>query len=205
MVTLRSTSSDDLTVRELVTEGTHLAKSYMDLHRRSTHLVKSLALVIVKLRAKYEDRNGRPDLRGRSQAYRDAVAQIYRDAGIPPDATSNLQAAVRHHISTALREYMTEHGYTAEDYQYYKLHPDSMAMRNRLKEQHGRAAMAAARPEGQAESPENMLHAAERAVRDLGLLGKGESGAGLTPSEHEQLRESLDALDQYIAKIRASM
>src|SRR5699024_2960071 len=112
-------------VAELIAEGARLARSYGALHGKETTLVKDLAHVVVRLRAKHEDKEGRPDLRGRSREYREAVSKVYERAGIPSDASSNLQALVRYHMSSTLREYMKTAGYTAADFRYYGLSEDS--------------------------------------------------------------------------------
>lgn len=129
----------------LVDKGARIVRDYSALHNRETVVLKQLADVIVRLRACYLNADGRPDLRGTSQEYRDAVQALYRKADVPPDAKSNMQAAVRYHIAQRLREYMREQGHTAEDFAYYRLDPDDAAERNkrRAREKTARARKAA--------------------------------------------------------------
>src|SRR5690606_24126777 len=45
-----------------------------------------------------------PDWGARSQAYRDCIYQVYRDAGLPSDSVGSMQANLRYHIGNALRQ-----------------------------------------------------------------------------------------------------
>lgn len=68
--------------------------------------LRELAEILVDLREKYEDPDGSgPDYRGRTWEYREAAAQIYRDAAeeVDPATIKRMRNSVRYHVSTALR------------------------------------------------------------------------------------------------------
>ena len=69
----------------------------------STSRNKAAAEAIVKLRGLYEH-EGRPDWAGRSSEYRDAIERLYRQAGMPSDSESSVQANLRYHIGNTLRK-----------------------------------------------------------------------------------------------------
>src|SRR5699024_10009296 len=70
------------TAAALVQQGARIVRDYAALHDRETAVLKQLADVIVRLRACYQNNDGRPDLRGTSAGYRDAVQAIYYKANI---------------------------------------------------------------------------------------------------------------------------
>lgn len=59
------------------------------------------ALVALRRQFVYE---GRPDWAGRSGEYRDLVERLYRQAGVPSDSESSMQANLRYHLGNALRQ-----------------------------------------------------------------------------------------------------
>lgn len=65
---------------------------------------KAAAEALIEARTLFRNRDGEPDLLGRSHDYREWVAQAIDNAGIPAADRTNLQAAIRHHISPMLRE-----------------------------------------------------------------------------------------------------
>lgn len=85
----------------LLARGAAYAREYARVEGKATTLLKNLAVVIVAIRKQHDD------MRGSSHEYRQAVAELYRSANIPPDSSSRLQAAVRWHISNVLRRHMT--------------------------------------------------------------------------------------------------
>lgn len=187
-------------------------RSYGTLHGKETSLVKDLSRVVVRLRAKHEDREGRPDLRGRSREYREAVARIYERAGIPSDASSNLQALVRYHMSTTLREYMKANGYGPADFRYYGLSEDSQNDKHKRRERAKTAAAASATPElviNRDDLPGTALAVLERADKDLRVLTEDEEALSSvvrwTPARRSRAVNALDAVEQSVALVRASM
>ncbi len=65
---------------------------------------KAAAEALVEARALFRNRDGGPDLLGRSHDYREWVSATLNDANVPGEARTNLQAAIRHHVSPILRE-----------------------------------------------------------------------------------------------------
>lgn len=61
------------------------------------------AEAIVGLRRHFRH-EGRPDWAGRSPEYRDLVERLYRQAGVPSDSESNMQANLRYHVGNVLRQ-----------------------------------------------------------------------------------------------------
>lgn len=203
---------NNTSVAELIKEGARLAKSYGTLHGKETRLVKDLARVVVRLREKHEDAEGRPDFRGRSKEYRDAVARVYEKAGIPSDASSNLQALVRYHMSTVLREHMVGRGYTAADFQYYGLAEESQNDRHKVRERAKTQAAASAAPElviNRDDLPGTALTVLQRGDKDLRVLTEDaealSSVVSLTGDARERAVAALDAIEEHVAVVRASM
>lgn len=89
----------------IVQEGVVLVKEYIEIEGHRTEVLRKLSLVAVALRSKFSDAGGKPDWAGRSNGYKEAVARIYREAGVPEDAVSGFQAALRYHIGNTLREF----------------------------------------------------------------------------------------------------
>lgn len=64
---------------------------------------RAAARAIVDLRRLYQH-EGVTDWTGRSLEYRDAIEHLYRQAEVPPDSESNVQAKIRYHVGNVLRE-----------------------------------------------------------------------------------------------------
>lgn len=88
----------------LITEGTNLVRNYVHTETTKTILLRELARVVVELRSLFTTEDGRADWAGRSYSYRETVARIYSEAGIPPDSLESMQSALRYHIGNVLRE-----------------------------------------------------------------------------------------------------
>jgi hypothetical protein len=71
---------------------------------KTPEILRSLAGVLVELREHFITDAGEPDWSGRSYGYRQAVREIYSDSGLPAEAVSRVQAAVRYHVGSVLRE-----------------------------------------------------------------------------------------------------
>lgn len=82
-------------------------RDLVEVNRSATQLYKALAITLVQIRKICTTRNGKPDVAGRSQHYRDLVARVYSEAGVPPDDVSPLQATIRYHVGNAVREAFT--------------------------------------------------------------------------------------------------
>lgn len=91
-------------VDDLVTEGVRLARKYGNVESSKTEILKGLARVVVGLRQCFHTEDGRTDWAGRSHQYRETIAKVYAEAGLPPDSLDNMQASLRYHIGNVLRE-----------------------------------------------------------------------------------------------------
>ncbi|AWY06659.1 hypothetical protein SEA_ZETA1847_25 [Microbacterium phage Zeta1847] len=65
---------------------------------------KQAAAALVEARELFQTREGEPDLLGQSYDYREWVSAALDKAGVPKADRTNLQAAIRHHVSPMLRE-----------------------------------------------------------------------------------------------------
>jgi hypothetical protein len=70
---------------------------------RTPEGMRELAGHVIGLRQCFEH-DGMPDWGGRSQDYRDAIYQAYKEAGAGSDSAGPLQANLRYHIGNVLRE-----------------------------------------------------------------------------------------------------
>ena len=70
---------------------------------QSTGAFRAAAQAIVQLRQGFKV-DGATDWTGRSVEYRDVVERLYRQAEVPPDSESPIQAKVRYHVGNVLRE-----------------------------------------------------------------------------------------------------
>lgn len=68
----------------------------------STEHARHAADTIVALRKQFKH-EGIHDWAGRSPGYRDLIERLYRQAGVPSDSESSLQANLRYHVGNALR------------------------------------------------------------------------------------------------------
>lgn len=70
----------------------------------ATALFRSIAECLVEVRGKFSRPDGSPDWKGHTWAYRSFVRDLYDDAGIQRAEQPRIQAAVRYHIGSVLRE-----------------------------------------------------------------------------------------------------
>jgi hypothetical protein len=95
--TLDLTDIENDTSEMLHARGAAYAREHARIDGAQTVLLKNIATVIVEIRRRHND------WLGRTYEYRQEVADMYRQANIPPDSLSSLQTAVRWHVSTQLR------------------------------------------------------------------------------------------------------
>lgn len=69
----------------------------------STEHARHAAETLVALRKQFKH-EGLPDWAGRSAGYRDLVERLYRQAGVPSDSESGIQANLRYHVGNVLRK-----------------------------------------------------------------------------------------------------
>lgn len=69
-----------------------------------TSLLRDAARLFIDARAHFFTREGEPDWRGRTYAYRTWVREVMSAANVPGDAITSLQAAIRYHSGNLLRD-----------------------------------------------------------------------------------------------------
>lgn len=72
--------------------------------RQNPEMLRAIASGVVDLRREHTLKTGAPDWGGRSAAYRQAIAEVYRMSGIPEDVRETFRVAVGYHVSNVLRE-----------------------------------------------------------------------------------------------------
>lgn len=87
-----------------IDQAAKLLSEYLKSGRHGTDLLRGLAEIIVDLRQSHELKDGRPDLGGRSHAYRTAVREIYELANVTAEEYESVQAAIRYHVNNLLHE-----------------------------------------------------------------------------------------------------
>lgn len=70
--------------------------------------LRDAAEVMVKMRQHFTTKDGEPDWKGRSWAYREAVREIYKAVGVEPEDLNSLQSAIRYHVGNVVREQLDE-------------------------------------------------------------------------------------------------
>lgn len=87
-----------------VHKGAQLLAEYLRTGRQNTGLLRQLAELIVELRQFHTLQDGRPDLGGRSAAYRADIIRIYEGAKVPREDYDGIQTALRYHVNNRLHE-----------------------------------------------------------------------------------------------------
>jgi|SRR5690606_24557346 len=70
----------------------------------TTAALRAAAEALVGTREFFLTREGQPDWKGATYAYRQTVREVMTDAGIPADEVPTVQSAIRYHVSVVLRE-----------------------------------------------------------------------------------------------------
>ena len=137
---------------------------------------KTAAQEILTLRECFTHR-GLPDWTGRSPEYRDLIQRLYREAGVPSDSASDLQATLRYHVNNRLHEVAP-----AEHRAALGLKSEGTLTTTRAK----RAAAASIEP-----SSEELLRVALKALRAARAAGISEEAK---PQLRKLAREAIDVL-----------
>jgi hypothetical protein len=87
----------------LIARGAAYVRAHAQIKDNETTLLRNIAVVLVELRARTQDADGRTDWHGRSHKYRVKAGELYASAGIPADSQASIQTAVRYHIGNHLR------------------------------------------------------------------------------------------------------
>nr|WSW58489.1 hypothetical protein OG513_07775 [Streptomyces sp. NBC_00998] len=102
--TLSFDSLEHETEEQLLVRGAAYVREYDAIKTKETTLLKNIATVLVGIRQRCVDQDGRTDWQGRTHRYRQLAADLYSRSGIQLGSDSPIQAAVRYHIGNILRE-----------------------------------------------------------------------------------------------------
>lgn len=106
--------SKEQIITDLIETGATTLREAHEHNVALTAAYKTLAGVIVDLRKQFRNsKDTAPDWAGQTQAYRDTVALMYSQSGVPQDAVSGMQAAIRYHIGNVLRDRLSADELTA--------------------------------------------------------------------------------------------
>jgi hypothetical protein len=83
-------------------------RSYVAAGLNGTEHLRTAADTAVAAREHFFTAEGEPDWLGRTHAYRVWIREVYSKAGVRPETLTKIQAAVRYHVSAALREKISE-------------------------------------------------------------------------------------------------
>ncbi|UIW13280.1 hypothetical protein SEA_CREWMATE_28 [Arthrobacter phage Crewmate] len=93
-------------IQKAATESIHSSLSAADTER--TDRLRDAARFFIDARAHFFTREGEPDWRGRTYAYRTWVREVMSSAHVPGDEVTSLQAAIRYHSGNLLRDRLDE-------------------------------------------------------------------------------------------------
>lgn len=147
-----------------------------------TELLREAASLIVQLRSHFTH-DGGPDWRGRSGAYRAAMAEVFGLADVPVSGRQRLAATLRYHISIALHDQLDESTIVNLD-----MRP--ISSRERLQERHRKQAALLAAAKGTAGQ-----YPAVRALESSLALLSGAAGVdGLPAEDRAKVRKLAQAV-----------
>jgi hypothetical protein len=89
-------------IQKAAIESIHESLSAADTER--TELLRDTARLFIDARAHFFTREGEPDWKGRTYAYRTWVREIMSAAHVPGEEITSLQAAIRYHSGNLLRD-----------------------------------------------------------------------------------------------------
>lgn len=78
-----------------------------DERERRAVLTRDLAEASVAIREHFLTPEGAPDWTGRTWTYRDAIRNLYGEAGYSPEERAQTQGAVRYHVGNIVRRYLS--------------------------------------------------------------------------------------------------
>lgn len=110
------------TTEDIASEATAeiRAASLLQDERRTAN-VRRTAELFLELRKRHTDPKGRgADLAGRSKEYRNLISAVYEEAfdGVPEDVRTRVTSQIRYHLSTGVREYLSQTPGALEAYGY---------------------------------------------------------------------------------------
>jgi len=99
---------DAAPLAELEDRITQALRGYVSSGFHGTDYLRAAADSAVEAREHFYTSSGEPDWLGRTHAYRIFIREVYSKAGINAEDLTKVQAAVRYHVSAALRERISE-------------------------------------------------------------------------------------------------
>lgn len=178
------------TPQELVDAGAEILSAYLDDGRTSR--LKTIAEIIVQLReAHARKKDGITDWHGRSTAYRQLIAEMYRRAGVPDERRNTVESAVRYHVHNLLPERAPAH--------------ELQAIGGATTTPKTRLATRRKAIQAQAQDAAPRHHVATLAAYAQALLARADEKAipGLTPQQAEEAHEALTAVQRRAAELLA--
>ena len=155
----------------------------------STTAFRDVARAIVELRSGYTHED-LPDWKGRSLEYREAIENLYRQAELPPDSESSVQAKLRYHIGNVVREVAP-----VEDLAALGLKPKGPADRAKDRPYTSRRQPAAVRRT----SADNPLVLAALALDSLRLMNNLDTSDDDRPVAEKVVRQIMDECITYLS------
>ncbi|MFJ6636580.1 hypothetical protein ACIQMR_35230 [Streptomyces sp. NPDC091376] len=193
------------TTRQLIARGAAYVREYANVEHQPTIQLRNLAVVLVELRQRHTDSEGRPDLLGRSQAYRNDAAEVYSVAGVAPDSQARTQTNVRWHVGNLLREV-----FDGDTMREYKLKTTSPVERLQDAREQRAAIVAAARAEetvGTAQVPTvrataDHIRLGSAVASIVGQMSVEVISSEMTDGQRAKLDAQLAEVQQLVAKLR---
>lgn len=179
-------------IRPLRREAVRVLRRIPTLHDGElTEATKRMAEIIVDIRSHFDTDNGRTDWRGRSYLYRQEIADIYAEAGVPPGDAPRIRQAIAYHVSNVLRERLDD-----ATLKEYGLRSESARTRSRLQRAERTDLVHLARGSSRADAVQ-ALHVTLTILRKIdplalpNLAEKDRRDAAAAAREIEQLSRSL--------------
>lgn len=151
------------------------------------------------MREHYLDAHGLPDWRGATYAYKRAVSSIYASAGLDRAAQATISAAIRYHVSAAVRERLDDE--TLDD---LGLRRTSFRERSVAKREQQSALISALSPTPSDDAPAMKLHPLRAATGAYTLLSRitAEEVADLSPGVAARLQELVEDIADEVDRLR---
>lgn len=145
---------------------------------------RAAAEAIVALRRQFHH-EGLADWAGRSAGYRDLIERLYRQAEVPSDSESNMQANLRYHVGNVLRKVAPGEDLAA-------IGMSASGPSARLRQARKEAAPPRRSHDGQPVLDTNLL--AQVALASIRALASAHPGPGIEPALRSIIDETVDVL-----------
>ncbi|UIW13509.1 hypothetical protein PQD80_gp25 [Arthrobacter phage Lizalica] len=170
-------------IQKAAIDSIHNSLSAADTER--TELLRNAARLFIDARAHFFTREGEPDWRGRTYAYRTWVREVMSAARVPGDEITSLQAAIRYHSGNLLRDRLGE-----DEIADLGLRKESPRERSVEKRERSSETLNLFGAGGEISSPTEIVLLCTLAERSLARVNM----AGLSPNERRAAREALRSL-----------